>query len=198
MPDPTVLAFDTSAAHCAAALLKAGRVAAALVEPMQKGQAERLLPMLEELLAEGNASWSDLTSIGVGIGPGNFTGTRIAVSAARGLALGLGIPAVGVSAFEATAFGRARPISVAVPAPRDHIYVQSFDASGETEPRLCPRADVGIADAMSLCLEPRDLVIAIAQVAARNHKSAAERPAPLYVRPADAAPPREAPPAILP
>ena len=104
MPDPLrVLGFDTSAAHCAAAVVCGDRVLAERAEPMTKGQAERLFPLLEELLAEAGLAWSDLDAIGVGVGPGNFTGVRISVAAARGLALSLGIPAIGVSATEAAA-----------------------------------------------------------------------------------------------
>ncbi|MES2540559.1 MAG: hypothetical protein V4583_08235, partial [Pseudomonadota bacterium] len=72
-----ILAFDTSAAHCAAALLlptplNTCRVIQRL-EPMEKGQAERLIPLLEEVLAEGRIGWSDLKALAVGTGPGNFT-----------------------------------------------------------------------------------------------------------------------------
>ena len=73
-----LLAIDTSAAHCAAALLLEDRVAVR-VEPMAKGQAERLMPLLEELLAAEGFGWRDLAAIGVGTGPGNFTGLRIGV-----------------------------------------------------------------------------------------------------------------------
>ena len=55
---------------------------------MEKGQAERLMPMLAEMLAEAGVGFGDLARIGVGTGPGNFTGVRISVAAARGLALG--------------------------------------------------------------------------------------------------------------
>ena len=83
-PDPVVLGFDTSAAHCAAALLRGDAVLAAVHEDMTKGQAERLMPMLEEMLAGAGLGWGDLDVIGVGTGPGNFTGIRVAVAAARG------------------------------------------------------------------------------------------------------------------
>ncbi|PJE34371.1 tRNA (adenosine(37)-N6)-threonylcarbamoyltransferase complex dimerization subunit type 1 TsaB, partial [Pseudooceanicola lipolyticus] len=86
--DPTILAFDTSAAHCAAALLSGDRLLASHAEAMSRGQAERLLPLLEDMLDRAGLGWRDLDAIGVGTGPGNFTGIRIAVSAARGLALG--------------------------------------------------------------------------------------------------------------
>ncbi|MEC9312383.1 MAG: tRNA (adenosine(37)-N6)-threonylcarbamoyltransferase complex dimerization subunit type 1 TsaB, partial [Pseudomonadota bacterium] len=76
--EPLVLGFDTSAAHCAAALLRGDTVVAEALEPMTRGQAERLMPLLEEVLATGGATWADLDAIGVGVGPGNFTGIRIA------------------------------------------------------------------------------------------------------------------------
>ena len=73
---------------------------------MAKGQAEALMSFLNKLLAVSSLNWSDLSKIGVCTGPGNFTGIRISVSAARGLALGLEIPAIGVTSFEATLYGR--------------------------------------------------------------------------------------------
>ena len=63
-PD-TVLAFDTSAAFCAAALLSGDKVTLK-IEAMDKGQAERLLPLLEELLAETGTAWADVTALAVG------------------------------------------------------------------------------------------------------------------------------------
>ncbi len=100
MSEPLVLGFDTSAAYCAAALLCGDRIIAAKAEEMRKGQVERLMPLMQEMLENAGVSWGDLTRIGVGIGPGNFTGIRIAVSAARGLALAPDTPAGGVSGGE--------------------------------------------------------------------------------------------------
>ena len=96
MADGLSLGFDTSAAHCAAALVSGTRILAARHEEMTKGQAERLFPLLAELLAEAGVDWRDLSVVGVGTGPGNFTGVRIAVAAARGLALSLRILGAGL------------------------------------------------------------------------------------------------------
>ncbi|OSQ52506.1 tRNA (adenosine(37)-N6)-threonylcarbamoyltransferase complex dimerization subunit type 1 TsaB [Marivita geojedonensis] len=187
--DQTVLAFDTSAAHCAAALFCNGRVVATRVDEMGRGQAEHLMPMLETFLADHDLDWSRLTRIGVGIGPGNFTGIRISVSAARGLALGLGIPAIGVSSLDA--IHRMHPNAfAAVPAPREMIYTQP---PGGT-PELRPSADVPEA---VFADNPHRLIAAIAECAAEAQAEQAGRPKPLYVKPADAAPSRDTAPVIL-
>jgi tRNA threonylcarbamoyl adenosine modification protein YeaZ len=196
LPDRPVLGFDTSAAHCAAALLCDGRVLAARAEEMGKGQAERLMPLLEELLAEAGLGWADLAALGVGTGPGNFTGIRIAVSAARGLSLALGIPAHGVTGFEATANGLPRPCAVTIPAMRGQVYLQRFSPDAAAPEILAEEALPGDLP-LHPRLAPEPLAIAIAREAAGRPESG-ERPAPLYLRGADAAPPREAPPRILP
>ena len=197
-----ILAFDTSAAHCAAALLLPDRLILR-DEPMEKGQAERLLPMLEEVLAEGGIAWSDLKALAVGTGPGNFTGVRIAVAAARGLALGLGIPAVGVTRLEALAHGLPRPVTVIEDARRGQVYVQVFTASGAGAAHLAegiiPSGPVTGSAAGAAALPPAmPLVEAIARIAATRADTPQPRPAPFYLRGADAAPPSDPPPVILP
>ena len=199
MTAPLILAFDTSAAHCAAALLSGDVLLAARSEEMGRGQAERLMPMLEEVLAEAGAGWRDLAALGVGIGPGNFTGVRIAVAAARGLALGLAVPAIGVTGFEARAFAGPRPLWVAIEAPRAQAYLQRFGP--DTAPELLPATAVEALDAPVLWLSDlsgAEMAGNIARIASERRGNALSRPAPLYLRPADAAPMREAPPVILP
>lgn len=192
MTEPTLLAFDTSAAHCAACLIRGDQITSR-VEVMARGQGERLMGLLEDLLCDTNTTWADLDGIAVGIGPGNFTGIRISVSAARGLALGLNKPAIGVSNFDAVAFGAPRPVTAHWPAPRDQRYVQDLRDIDQSPPRL----EAGEATAP----DARTIIEAIAAIGAArltNPKTVLTRPAPLYVRPADAAPPRELPPVILP
>src|SRR5690606_26360341 len=128
MTGPLILAFDTSAAHCAAALVSGDRVLAARAEEMGRGQAERLMPMLEEILAAEGAVWRDLAALVVVIGPGTVTGVRVSVAAARGIALGLGIPAGGVTGFDACAHGEPRPLWVAIEAARGMVYLQRHGA----------------------------------------------------------------------
>jgi tRNA threonylcarbamoyladenosine biosynthesis protein TsaB len=195
--DRSFLGFDTSAAHCAAALLRGGRIVVSRLEPMQRGQAERLMPLLQEVLDEGGLGWSDLTAIGVGVGPGNFTGIRIAVSAMRGLALGLGVPAVGVNGCQARGWLVPNG-AVAIPAPRDQVYLcDSTDSCAM--PRLMPRAEAEAIAGGPLHAEasPKRLAEAIAWSASANWQTVITPPAPLYARAADAAPSRDTPPVLL-
>ncbi|MCV6583961.1 MAG: tRNA (adenosine(37)-N6)-threonylcarbamoyltransferase complex dimerization subunit type 1 TsaB [Marinibacterium sp.] len=188
MTQPLILGFDTSASHCAAALIRGDALLGCAVRDMTRGQAEALMPLLETLLADHQCTWRDLDAIGVGIGPGNFTGIRIAVSAARGLALGLGIPAVGVSGFDARTAAEAPGTQIAIPAPRGQIYV------ADPAPRLIDHADAPDAQTDT---PARDQVVAIARLTATRATADLSPPAPLYLRPADAAPPRDAPPVLL-
>lgn len=189
------LGFDSSGPWCAATLLRGTDVIAQNTLEMTRGQAERLMPMLEDLLRGAKVGWQDLHRIGVGIGPGNFTGIRISVSAARGLALGLKIPAIGVSSFEAAGLGHATPHLATVPAPRNQIYVQ--DSNRVQSARLAaalPETTMPIHERPA----PAALSAAIAHIAATHPDPSAPRPAPLYIKPADAAPAADPPPRILP
>jgi tRNA threonylcarbamoyladenosine biosynthesis protein TsaB len=199
-----ILAFDTSAAHCAAALLLPGRVIQRL-EPMEKGQAERLIPLLEEVLAEAGIGWHDLKAIAVGTGPGNFTGVRIAVAAARGLALGLGIPAIGVTRLEALAYDLPRPLRVIEDARRGEVYVQDFLSDGPAPARLTAAEGIAVlpnttgnAAGPEALFPAVPLAEAIARIAADRATTPQPRPAPFYLRGADAAPSSDPPPVILP
>lgn len=217
LPETRLLAFDTSAAHCAAALLCSGRIVARHDESMTTGQAERLLPLLEAMLADAGLGWRDLTALAVGVGPGNFTGVRISVAAARGLSMGLGIPAHAVSSLEALAYGLPRPVLASLDARHGRNYVQLFDARGAGAPRLLeaneplddlarPELNVVGAPAPSLAgplaagivMQDMAMAEAIARIAAARPAGIPPAPAPLYLRPADAAPAREQPPRILP
>jgi len=213
---PLVLGFDTSAGHCAVALISGGAVIGAQHMAMTRGQAEALMPMIAATLSEAHAHLSDLAAIGVGIGPGNFTGVRISVSAARGLALALGIPAVGVSVLEALCEGHAGPALCSVDARRDQLYLHRFAPGADRGPELMAFDDVDAdwalpgltclgsrADELAAKLgatarpTPGNPAPAIARIAARRYRQNPARPAPLYLRPADAAPARDTGPVLL-
>ena len=189
-----LLAFDTAGPWCAACLLDADK-AVVRVDDMAKGQAEHLMPMLEEVLQANGLVWADLEAIGVGTGPGNFTGIRISVAAARGLALGLKVPAIGVTHLEAQAFGAPRPATAIIPAPRGQAYLQHFGTDTEA-PELVPAGDSRLIRPPAP-LDPAVLIRTIARIAADRAPHPQPRPVPCYVRPADAAPPKVAAPQII-
>lgn len=195
--EPIILAFDTSAAYCAAALMRGKSLLGLQSEEMGRGQAERLVPMLDDLIKGAGLEWSDIDALAVGVGPGNFTGIRIAVSTARGLALALDIPSIGISTFEAIGKSATLPHLACVPAPQSKVYI----APAGTEPRLVSMDEAhALGLPLALPPAPADLVVAMARVArAKLRKSEGmHAPAPLYIRAADAAPSRDTPPVMLP
>ena len=187
------LGFDTSGGWCCAALTRANTVMAQRFVAMPRGQGEALVPLLNTVLQDAAVTWTDLAALGVGIGPGNFTGIRISVSAARGLALGLGIPAIGVTRFEALALD-GPDLPIVVPALRDQVWVQAPGAAPELHDTP-PRPAIG--EGHGLTPPAHALAVAIARLAASRIGTVQPRPAPLYLRDADAAPPSDAPPALI-
>ena len=195
MPEALTLSFDTSAAHCAAALLSGDTLIAARHEDMAKGQAERLMPLIAEVLAEAGTGWQDLSLIGVGTGPGNFTGIRISVAAARGLSLALNIPAIGIAATEALALGLPRPCRIVIPGKRDTAIWQDFgDRPSQPQQGSLDALPPGPPEMAPLV----PIAEGIARLARQRAATPQPRPAPIYLRPADAAPARDRGPVILP
>jgi tRNA threonylcarbamoyladenosine biosynthesis protein TsaB len=200
LPSEAVLAFDTSGPWCAAAVLARGRVLAHRHEVMDRGQGERLFAVIGAAMDEAGVDWPQVAAIGVGIGPGNFTGIRIGVAAARGLALGLGVPAIGIDRFAALALdGPALP--ALVPAPRGMAWLAAPGTAPEAvDPAALPGPFIaGPAEFPGLAATPpaHPLAVALARLAELRRHIPQPRPAPLYLRPADAAPPAEAPPLLL-
>ncbi len=134
--------MDTAGGACSAALWRNGRVVASRFELLRRGHAERLVPMIEAVMAEGAMAYADLDRLAVTLGPGGFTGVRIGLATARGLALACGRPLVGVSNFRVLATAAkadALPdgsLAVMIDAKRHDLYVQAFaaDVQPQTEP----------------------------------------------------------------
>ena len=121
-----ILAIDTCLTACSAAVLDGETVMAARSEAMPRGHQERLAPLVRELMIEAGVTFPQLTRIGVTVGPGSFTGLRVGLAFAKGLASALSIPCVGVSALEALAFGRPGFVVAVIDARREQVYVQIF------------------------------------------------------------------------
>ncbi|BCP55866.1 tRNA (adenosine(37)-N6)-threonylcarbamoyltransferase complex dimerization subunit type 1 TsaB [Kaistia sp. 32K] len=210
----TLLAIDTALENCSVAL-EAGGTVFLRERTIGKGHAELLMPEIAAVLAEAGVSAGSLTRIIVSVGPGSFTGLRVGISAARGLALVNRIPVVGVTTLESHAAlaarerpeGDDRPILALLPARGDELYGQLFSASlqplgeatlGSIEAfaALAVDRDADLAGAGALRLERPDRVVHarsapdIATLLARGAAldPATHPPKPLYIRPPDAQP----------
>lgn len=122
-----LLAFDTSSAACTAALFDgSGACIASADEVIGRGHAERLVPMIAELMGGRRAD-----RILVGVGPGSFTGIRVAIAAAHGLAIGWGAKLAGMSSLGLLAAGAdsMSPVGTAVTGGHGELFVQQFDGA---------------------------------------------------------------------
>lgn len=139
-----VLGLDTSTTACSVALVVGGDVVAHRFEEMSRGQAERLNPMIAEVMAEAGRGFNELDLIAVSTGPGAFTGLRIGLVCARALALATGLPVAGVTTFAALARAvpdderAGRALAVCVNARRRDVFMQPFDDAGA--PSGAPRS----------------------------------------------------------
>jgi len=129
-----ILALDTALQRCSVAILRDGAVLSDRAEDMARGHAERLAPMAGEALAEAGVNIADLDRIGVVVGPGGFTGVRVALAFARGLAIGADIGVVGVTSL-ATLAGNVTAasglIAPVIDARRGEIYAGLYGLAGE-------------------------------------------------------------------
>jgi tRNA threonylcarbamoyl adenosine modification protein YeaZ len=134
-----VLAIDTALEACATAVFDSdhGAILAAESVAMGRGHAEYLMPQLARLMDAAGLEFAELDRIGVTTGPGSFTGLRVGIAAARGLALAAGKRAVGVSTLAALAGPHlakrdGRVVVVALDARHDQLYLQIFGADGQS------------------------------------------------------------------
>jgi len=122
-----ILAVDTALNACSAAILRSGEVLRSRVEPMAKGQAERLAPLTREVLVEAGIAPSALDRIAVTRGPGAFTGLRIGLAFARGLAVALDRPCVGISTLEVLAHGASAQRTLAAIEVAGSLFVGAWE-----------------------------------------------------------------------
>lgn len=142
-----VLAIDTALAACSAAVLDTalGGIVASESLPMVRGHAEALIPLIARVMARAKLGFFDIDRVTVTTGPGSFTGLRVGISAARGIALAADKPALGVSTLSAYAAphlaeDRTVPVIAAIDARHSHVYLQAFGPSSRTAlaARLAP------------------------------------------------------------
>jgi len=140
-----VLAIDTALGACAAAVLDSGVGALLASESvaMARGHAEAIMPMIARVMDKAQCEFSDLNRVAVTVGPGSFTGLRVGISAARGIALAAAKPAIGLSTLSALAAPHVAArtgdtIIAAIDARNEQVYFQVFAPNGTTivTPRL--------------------------------------------------------------
>lgn len=212
-----LLAIDTAARFCAACVhdTDAGTERGRVVLDIGKGHAEHVMAAIGGALEAAELTYGNLDALAVNVGPGSFTGIRVGVAAARGLALALKIPAIGVTALEALACETrrqfaGRPVLAVIGTRPDHLCVAAYDAAGTPTggPRAATlEATVGtLRPGMALCGNAAPIVMqaagladimpgpfaATADIAVYARlaamKKPGEPPRPLYLRAPEAAP----------
>ena len=132
-----ILAFDCAGAQCAAAVRVGPETITERCVQSERGHAQLLMPLLQDVVAEAGLGFREIDRFAVTTGPGSFTGIRVALAAARGLALGTDRPVIGIDVFsvvaaEAAQAGIPAPrLLVAVESRRAESFLQLFDAAGE-------------------------------------------------------------------
>ena len=205
-----VLAIDTASSACSVAVLAMGRLAAHRRRELARGHAEILLPMVEEAMRAAELSFTALDLVAVTVGPGAFTGIRIGLSAARGIALAAGKPSHGVTTFEAIAeeagpVGADERLLLSVDSRREDVFF--LEAPPDSAVAIGPERIAGWVplgalvvageqgDAIATLLPGRVVEVrrigpdaaAVARIAARRWLPGkpSEPPRPLYLREAD-------------
>ena len=134
------LGIDTASSYLALALYQPAQgEVAALCEPVGRGHAQRLLPALTEMLARANCERHDIAGIGVGIGPGSYTGLRVGLASAQGLARALNVPVCGEESLAAMAYAQLSSGEtglVAFDARRGNVYAARYMRHDDKVERL--------------------------------------------------------------
>lgn len=145
-----ILAIDTALEACAAAVFdtERGQIVARESKTMTRGHAEALMPIVQRVVEQAGGGFDAIDRIAVTVGPGSFTGLRVGIAAARGLALATGKPAVGLSTLSAfaaplIAADDTLPVVVAIDARHEHVYMQVFGPGGRNlvPARIAPLRD---------------------------------------------------------
>ncbi|MCF4096994.1 tRNA (adenosine(37)-N6)-threonylcarbamoyltransferase complex dimerization subunit type 1 TsaB [Maritalea mediterranea] len=210
-PHPVILALDTAHQFCQGAIVRADGELHQIVEPRSRGHAERLISMVDELLALATLSIKEIDRFVVTTGPGSFTGLRVGLAAMRGFGVALDKPVLGLSTLEAMSLSAPpqTPHKVLFDARRNQHYCQAFAAPGQPSgaPHLLENEEIeahikpgelvlgtGAEFAADRCAAKRDLDapdwLDIARMARYGALLKPEHyaPEPLYVRAADAKP----------
>jgi tRNA threonylcarbamoyl adenosine modification protein YeaZ len=182
-----VLAIDTALGACSAGVLDTvlGKLVAHESMAMTRGHAESLMPLIARVMQRSELNFSELDRVAVTTGPGSFTGLRVGIAAARGIALAAGKPALGVSTLSAYAAPHLAddgkmPVVAAIDARHGHVYLQVFAPGIVTGARLAPLSEAVRAAAEA----PARIVGSAAHLIAERLTDTAARP--VHIDPSDA------------
>lgn len=139
-----ILSIDCAGHGCGVCVWKDGHALSSLNEPMERGQDQRLMPLIIEALRQAGMTFNDLDRIAVTRGPGSFTGLRIGLAAAQGLGLAAGKPVIGIDRF--SIYREQFPgkdLLVVIASRRKELYCRYYPASGQAgEPRMLPAEEI--------------------------------------------------------
>lgn len=196
-----VMGIDTALAHCSAAIVRDGETLASVSQPMVRGHAEALAPMIADLLRAADIRTRDLHRVGATVGPGSFAGVRVGLSFARAMAIDTNIDVIGMTSLAALAasanLSSENCIGTTINARQGHLYAALFDHAGAVimEPFIAPadKAHAELRDGVkerALTIVSDDDASIDPTVVARRAMLETEvggaPPPPLYLRPPDA------------
>lgn len=145
-----VLALETATSSCTVAVMRDGELLAETILQVPRAHSTRLMPLIAQALADSGVAKAELDAIAVGTGPGSFTGLRIGLATAKGLAYALGKPCVGVPTLKAMAYGTGAQIGLVVAmldAKRGEVFAAVY-AAGNNDPstwaEVMPPSHIGI------------------------------------------------------
>ena len=151
-----ILFIDTSLNACSAGVIAGGKTTAD-TQIMERGQAEALAPLIQDVIARAGVEFDDLDAVLTTLGPGAFTGLRVGLSTAKSLALALGIPLYGLTTLQALALEmpEAQELTVIIESKRVEFYVQSFGSGAKP----FPEASLALAEQIEQNITPKTTLI---------------------------------------
>lgn len=153
-----ILGIETSTKTCSIALTDGKKLRDEISLHLGLSHSERVIPLLDEILKRNGMAIKDIDGIAVSIGPGSFTGIRVGVSTARGLAQSLNIPLVGIPSLDGLAFGMETSGELVCPmidALRREIYTALYDG----RKRLTPHQLIGIEDWLKILKDKGETIL---------------------------------------
>jgi tRNA threonylcarbamoyladenosine biosynthesis protein TsaB len=180
-----ILAIDCATGPCSVAVWKNGRVTTCLENPKPSAQSAVLMPMIEDALKRNSINYRDISCVAATVGPGSFTGIRVGLAAARGIAFAADIKSLGFTTLEVMAFAAGiTPVLAMLNAGKGEFYYQLFEARKDA-PHLGTREQALAYAEGALITEQTPSAAALAELAA-TQESAAQSLTPFYIRPPDA------------